>query len=309
MGTINNLPDSAGYRTDFCYSKSVPTLFNCNTGAASEIAQWVLDRNNILYANETHAAWKTHSLAEKLTTKKSKINYPVLKMTDAFIYGTESIIMFWEKRCLPQDRLLPADGEQLDKVLELYYQFTDDFFAGMVEKYMYNMMLTSKKLAGKVLKQNISFSEKGFFSLRFSGIKKVLALNYELQENDTDECMAEIRKVFDKVSQLLADGRKYLTGDQFTLADLAFAAIAAPMILPEEYGGALPRINEVPDAYRVHITELRATPAGQFVFMLYQACRPSMIPQSEIPKEPGFIKKAIGKLIIKLKKKQYKTFY
>jgi hypothetical protein len=62
-----------------------------------------------------------------LTGKKSKKNYPVLKMTDAFIYGTESIIMFWEKRCLPQDRLLPADDEQLDKVLELYYQFTDDF--------------------------------------------------------------------------------------------------------------------------------------------------------------------------------------
>jgi hypothetical protein len=98
MEVINNLPDSSGYRTDFCYSKSVPTLISCNTGAASEIARWVLDRNHILYANETHALWKIQSLADKATGKKIKQNYPVLKMTDAFIYGTESIIMFWEKK-------------------------------------------------------------------------------------------------------------------------------------------------------------------------------------------------------------------
>ena len=310
MSTINNLPDSSGYKTDFCYSRPVPTLVGSNTGAASEIARWVLDRNHILYVNETHAPWKIHSIAEKATGKKGKANSPVLKMTDAFIYGTESIIMFWEKRCLPQDRLLPADDEQRDKALELYYQFTDDFFAGMVEKYMYNMLLTSKKLAGKVLKQgDIPSSEKDFFSMHFGGIKKTLGNNYELGENSTDECVVEIRKIFDKVSQLLSDGRKYLAGNTFSLADLAFAAIAAPMILPEEYGGVLPRINEVPDAYRALITELRASRAGQFVFTVYQANRPSMIPQAEIPEEPGFMKKAIGKLLINMKKKQYKTFY
>src|SRR5258707_619005 len=113
MGTLNNLPDSSGYRTDFRYSKPVPALVGNSTGAASEIARWVLDRNHILYANKTHGAWKINALAEKLTGKKSKKNYPVLKMTDAFIYGAESIVMFWEKRCLPQDRLLPADDAQL----------------------------------------------------------------------------------------------------------------------------------------------------------------------------------------------------
>jgi hypothetical protein len=145
--------------------------------------------------------------------------------------------------------------------------------------------------------------------MHFGGIKKTLGNNYELGENSTDECVVEIRKIFDKVSQLLSDSRKYLAGNTFSLADLAFAAIAAPMILPEEYGGVLPRINEVPDAYGALITELRASRAGQFVFTVYQANRPSMIPQAEIPEEPGFMKKAIGKLLINMKKKQYKTFY
>jgi cytochrome P450/glutathione S-transferase len=309
MGTINNLPDSAGFKTDFCYGKPVPTFVNCNAGARSEIARWVLDRNNILYVDEAHSPWKIKSIADKSTEIKSKVNYPIVKMTDAFIYGTDSIVMFWEKRCPPQKKLLPADDAKLDEVLDLYYMFTDDFFEGMVDKYMFNMLLTSKKLTGKVLKQGIPSSEKDFFSLRFSGIKKAITKNFELEENNPSQCIAEIRKVFDKVSQLLGDGRKYLTGDQFTLADLAFAAIAAPMILPEEYGGVLPRISDLPEEYRALVTELRATAAGQFVFRIYQANRSSPIPQSEIPEEPGFMKKTIDKLLIKLKKKQYNTFY
>jgi cytochrome P450/glutathione S-transferase len=309
MGIINHLPDTTGYKTDFRYSKPVPTFTSCNTGTVSEIVRWVLDRNHILYKDETHAPWKIQSIANKLTGPKDQPNYPVLQMTDAFIYGVESNIMFWEKRCLPENRLLPAEPAKQDEVLDLYHLFTGEFFEGMVNKYMYCTLLTSKKISGTVFKQRIPSSEKFIFSLLYPFIKKTSIKKYNLNAKNPDEYIVEIRKIFEKVNGLLSDGRKYLTGNQFTLADLAFAATAAPMILPEEFGGVLPRINQVPDSYRAHITELRATAAGQFVLSIYQTNRPSMIPQSEIPEDPGFIKKAISRLLIKLKKKQYRTFY
>ena len=46
-----------------------------------------------------------------------------------------------------------------------------------------------------------------------------------------------IKSTFAKVNDLL--GRwsvKYLTGSSITLADVAFAAVSSPMILPEECG-------------------------------------------------------------------------
>ena len=51
---------------------------------------------------------------------------------------------------------------------------------------------------------------------------------------------AAVQRTFDAVAARLDDGRRYLCGDAFTAADLAFAALAAPALVPPEYGVAAP---------------------------------------------------------------------
>ncbi len=51
---------------------------------------------------------------------------------------------------------------------------------------------------------------------------------------------AVVWEEFDHVAALLADGRPFLTGERFTTADLTFAALAAPVIVPPRYGVRLP---------------------------------------------------------------------
>ena len=307
MEIVNNPLDAIRFRKDFNYAKASPTFISNSTGTLDEIAKWVLDRNSILYNDETHAPWAINSIAAKLTGEAFKKNHPVLQMTDALIYSTDSVIMFCEQRCLPENCLLPTDQALRDDVLDLYHLFTGQFFEEQVSNYMYGMMLTSMKDAGKVFKQRIPSGEKSSYDM--GAAKKIMMRDYELKTVAPDEDIVAIRKVFNKVNDLLADGRQFLVGDRFTLADLSFAATAAPMILPEEYGGVLPLISQLPDQYRAHVTELRATPAGQFVFRMYQAYRPDMIPQSELSKEPGFLKKAIQNWVINLKKKQSNLFF
>ena len=309
MEIVNNELDAIRFKKEFSYAKAVPTLVSSNLGILDEIARWVLDRNSILYRDESHGLWKIQSKASDITGETFKKNYPVLQMTDALIYSVDGILMFWEQRCLPQNRLIPTDTAQQDDALDLYHLFTGKFFERQVSRYMYESLLTSKKDAARVFKQRIPSLEKLKCKFLFSAVKKRIIKDYELTANDPEEHIVQIKKIFNQVNALLADGRKYLVGNQFTIADLSFAAVAAPMILPVEFGGVLPQISQLPEAYRNHVTELRATPAGQFVFRLYQANRPTMIPQTEIPKAPGFIKKAIGRLMIRLKKKQSNLFY
>src|SRR5262245_30550113 len=45
---------------------------------------------------------------------------------------------------------------------------------------------------------------------------------------------ATIRRLFDEVSALLAS-RRYLVGDRFSAADLTFAALGGPMVMPREH--------------------------------------------------------------------------
>ena len=60
----------------------------------------------------------------------------------------------------------------------------------------------------------------------------------------------------------LADGRRFLVGDEFSIADLTFAALSAPLSRPPEYGVRLPTVEELPPGMAPWCEELRETPAG-----------------------------------------------
>ena len=80
---------------------------------------------------------------------------------------------------------------------------------------------------------------------------------------------AKVNAVFDDVGAALADGRRYLAGDRFTAADLAFASLAAPALLPDGYAKWIGGLDEMPPAMRAQVEAWRATPAGQFGVRLY----------------------------------------
>jgi glutathione S-transferase len=84
---------------------------------------------------------------------------------------------------------------------------------------------------------------------------------------------------FDEVDRLLTDGRRYLTGDTLTFADITFASLAALAVLPPEYPGARLtgrrlQLEEIEDvAWRTEVERFRARPAGQFVLRMYREQR------------------------------------
>jgi glutathione S-transferase len=76
--------------------------------------------------------------------------------------------------------------------------------------------------------------------------------------------------VFDAVDARLADGRRYLCGDQFTAADLTFSALSAAVLMPPGYGVPLPQPHEIPAQAAAVVTELRERPAGAHALAMFR---------------------------------------
>jgi glutathione S-transferase len=107
--------------------------------------------------------------------------------------------------------------------------------------------------------------------LRFA-VRRMLGVSPDRAER----ALHKTREAFAEVDAMLADGRRYLTGESLTFADITFASLGALAVLPPEYPGnrltgrRLQFVDVADTQWRAEIEEFRARPAGQFILQLYR---------------------------------------
>ena len=113
---ITNEPDEIRSRRGVTYARLAPTFVSLGVGGADEIARWVLDRNGIAYYDEVRSPYIATEVINELTGQVGIGNGPVLVKTDTVLYRTDSVVRYYEGRCPPPLRLIPADtkGERSD---------------------------------------------------------------------------------------------------------------------------------------------------------------------------------------------------
>ena len=67
----------------------------------------------------------------------------------------------------------------------------------------------------------------------------------------------------------MRDGRPFLGGERFSAADLTFASLVAPMVLPVECRAVHPAVEELPAAMREEVLRTRDTDAGRFALRMF----------------------------------------
>ena len=84
--------------------------------------------------------------------------------------------------------------------------------------------------------------------------------------------LEKVDEVFESVSALLKDDRKYLCNTpDMSAADITFASLAYPLILPKEKAKVFVSWDDdLPEEFRTEVKKRRETPAGQFVLRLYK---------------------------------------
>lgn len=245
------------------------TLITIPISHYCEKARWALDRAGLTWEERAHLQ-VFHYLPAMWAARSRTV--PVLCHDDGVLCESADILRWVDAR-LPADRqLYPAPRADEIAALE------SALGSGLGEDgrlWMYHHLLPHPALAFRYGVTGIPRWQKASVTLTYPLVAGFIQRRFTITAGSAAASLARVEQVFADTAARLSDGRRYLIGDRFTAADLTFAALSAPVLLPAEYGVPLPRPDELPAEARSVVERLRAHPAGKFALRMFAGERNS----------------------------------
>jgi glutathione S-transferase len=198
--------------------------------------------------------------------------FPLLYNDSFKLVGPRPIVDHFDPLSPPDLKLLPADQNEL-KQAESDWTLFNSTLAFATADFAYYYLLPHRDRMIRPLTEGVPAFEQRAVERAYPVFAGLLRLLLRLSLAKAEQAAAQIRTIFNAVDARLADGRKFLVGDRFTLSDLAFSVAAAPVVLPPGYGGPMPPFEEMPSEVQALVTEMRSHAAGAFALRIYQEQR------------------------------------
>lgn len=238
-----------------------PRLITIPFSHYCEKARWALERCNIAYEEDGHLPL-FHYLA--LRRAGAKRTVPVLVDGKTLVPDSTDIIA-WADAKQP-GTLLPA-GAARSEAIELE-DTLDRQLGPATRRWAYFQLLPRKDLDDIVTRGVPRWQARALRLSRPLAVR-FLRRSLKIDAAGVERSRQKIEAAFDLVEDRLADGRRYLAGDRFSVADLTFASLASPILVPREHPFGLPPPEEFGQEARDQIEAWRARTAGRFALRLY----------------------------------------
>jgi glutathione S-transferase len=233
-----------------------------------EKARWGLSHAGVAYVEEAHLQVFHYRAIRRYNTTGM---VPVLVDGADAVSDSTAILQFLDRR-LPEDRHLYPQAHRAQ--IETLEEEFDERLGIETRRWVYHRWMDlPTRVVLRTAAQGTPWWQRLLAPALFPVMRAYLRRHLSISGANVDAGMPTIAKAFDDVAERLSDGRRYLLGDRFTAADLTFACMAAPILLPPEYGIRLPTYEESPPAARADITRFREHPAGQFALRLFRERR------------------------------------
>lgn len=233
-----------------------------------EKARWGLAHAGCEYREEAHLQ-VFHYRAVKPHTETGMV--PVLVTQTAAVADSTAILQFLDWQLPEARQLYPRDLRAQVEALEEAF---DETLGIETRRWVYFHWLgVSTRQVLEIAAQGTPRWERALAPVLFPLMRRYLSRHLAVTRDNVAAGVALIAQCFDSVADRLSDGRPFLCGDRFTAADISFAAMAAPILLPAEYGIRLPLPEGAPASAQADIARFRAHRAGQFALALYREHR------------------------------------
>lgn len=236
-----------------------------------EKARWALERAGLDYTEKRHIQL-VHQVAVKRAGGGSTA--PVLRTAEGVYDQSRAIMLYADERGPLEQRLYPAEQPDRAEVLALEERF-DATLGPQARLWLYHQVFKDARRFARWNLTGVPSWERRVFPFALPPAKLIIRRHFGISDRTASEAADRVDEEFDAVAERLSDGRRYLVGERFSAADLAFAALAAAALAPPIYGTPLPQPEDMPDEMAAAVLRWRSHPAGAFGLRLYEEERPA----------------------------------
>jgi glutathione S-transferase len=228
-----------------------------------EKARWALDRVALPYREEPHAP-----LFHRLATKRNESGTVPVMVDETGRFSDSTAILGHADAVSGGGQLYPTNAAQRGEVAVLEEQF-DTELGPHTRRWAYSHLLPHPELLRPLWAHNAPWLEARLLPAITPLALRLVYAGYKITPESAQRSLERVQSVFRQVDQRLSDGRQFLTGENFSAADLTFAALAAPVLLPLECCAVQPTLETAPATMREEIQRFRNTNAGRFALRMF----------------------------------------
>ena len=208
---------------------SVPVLWHFAISHYNEKVRWALDYKKIDHRKKQLLL----SYPIRNYLKTGQLQTPILFHNGKTILDSTAIIAYLERE-FPELPLYPKDPEQRKKALELE-EFFDEELGAHVRTFLVNGLFEhSPQATADAFCVGASPWHNRTLRLFFRGFVPYYCWRHNINQQSIVLGREKVVKAVEKLEQEL-DGKQYLVGDSFSVADLTAAALFYPLAIPDEY--------------------------------------------------------------------------
>jgi glutathione S-transferase len=238
---------------------ATPLLVTISFSHFCEKARWVLDHAGIAYRESGHLPMFHVPAVRRAGGRHST---PTL-LTDEGVLGDSSDIVAWADRQRPEAGLFGKSAAERAEIARLEDRF-DEALGPHARRWAYHHLLADRAASLRMFDAQTATPafERRVMRVIFPAVRAIMRRGMKIDAERAERSRRKVDEVLDEIAAKLADGRRYLVGDAPTVADLTFAALAIPAVLPDHPRVVLPPFEALPPEAAAQIRAWRAHPAG-----------------------------------------------
>jgi glutathione S-transferase len=193
---------------------------------------------------------------------------PLLHGGGLHISGSRAVAEHFDQSVEPRRRLVPREQPLRSIVDDAWKRYNVDV-AGDVVAICYFHLLPEREVMSALFAESVPPGEAKLLPTIYPALRWLFTTLLRLDPGRMGDVVLRLRIAFDETDRLIADGRRFITGERPTLADIGLAGAVAPLLLPKGCTAPVPRFDQMPPALQAVSIELRAHPTANFVEGLF----------------------------------------